>query len=102
METTDLYEAAESLLMPEQAEDNSIEDQADEADVSDDDQDISDDADLSDEDDADPSTAMTLMQKTHTTMKRKLPMTKRKTILKRHNLSPSLLTDKKRCGPLIS
>ena len=55
METTDLYEAAESLLMPEQAEDNPIEDQADEADVSDDDQDISDDADLSDEDDADPS-----------------------------------------------
>lgn len=54
-DTTDLYSAAESLLMPEQAEENLVEDQADEADVSDDDQDIAEDVDLGDDDDAEPS-----------------------------------------------
>lgn len=57
--TTDLYAAAETLLMPEpSAEDtNSVEDQDDDASQIDDDQDVADDTDLSDEDDADSSSS---------------------------------------------
>ena len=56
METTDLYEAAESLLMPEQAEEpNQVEDQAEDADIVDDDQDDGSEDDLGDVDDAETS-----------------------------------------------
>ena len=62
--STDLYEAAESLLAPEPTEDatevaeevNPVEDQAEDVDVSDDDQSEDEDVDPSDEDDVEAST----------------------------------------------
>lgn len=59
--TTDLYEAAESLLAPSEpeateVETNQVEDQTDEADIVDDDPEDATDVDLSDDDDVDAST----------------------------------------------